>query len=68
MAAQGLQSLGLTDPGGRLTLESAGLKALDPYVILFCHDLYFCGAMRADDSNFYKYRERSISLAQFVIN
>jgi hypothetical protein len=63
----GWVSLGKTDTRGRLTVEARALNDLEPHVIVFCHDLFFCGALPVDD-RFYGYREHNVGLSPFSID
>lgn len=68
VTSEGVVSLGTTDAGGRLAVDLDSLRAIRPHVIIFCHDYFFCGALRADSPDFYEYRQHSVALAVFSID
>lgn len=63
VSGEGIIHLGRTEVGGSLTVDSAKLRLLRPHVIMFCHDLYYCGGLKTDLPNFFDFRELNISLA-----
>lgn len=63
VSGEGIIHLGRTEVGGSLTVDSTKLRLLRPHVIMFCHDLYYCGGLKTDLPNFFSFRELNISLA-----
>ncbi len=62
--ANGTQrTLGQTDTWGRVTLSADVLDRSQ--VILVCHPLFYCGALRRED--FIGFRERTIAIAPLVL-
>lgn len=68
VTTEGIVPLGETDAGGRLIVDLELLKELEPYVVVFCRDYFFCGAIRSDSPDFFGYRMHAISLAVFTVD
>ncbi len=59
--------LGKTDLSGRVAVPLSKLRDSSSRVLLFCHDSYFCGALRIDEPSFFEYREHFIQLAPYAL-
>lgn len=60
------QYLGKTDAFGRISIETALLRAGQAHAVLFCRERYFCGAMRIT-RELNGYAEKYIVLARFAV-
>jgi hypothetical protein len=66
--SKGIQVAGTTDESGALTVQSDSMRELQPFVVLFCHPDFYCGAIPAERTGFYDFRELRISLALYTVN
>ena len=64
VSPEGIESLGLTDNGGRFTISKEELRRRDAMVLLACAEYYFCGAFRIREDNILGFDERWITLAR----
>lgn len=63
--ADGLVKIGQTDRGV-LSVEPEALRNLHPYVVLFCHEHFPCGALVVRE-RFFGFREHDVRLAPFIV-
>lgn len=61
----GIRLLGRTDETGKFRVDINKLRGGDKWALLFCTKNFFCGAIRLDDPEFFRYRERLIVLAPY---
>ena len=59
--------LGRTSPLGQLTIRKDKLRQDNSGVVLFCKEHFFCGALRLDEPNFFKFDRHLIHLAPFAV-
>lgn len=69
---EGSAPLGVTGRDGALCLAKGDIAALAPYVILFCRESFFCGALEVREDHFghqfLDFNEHFIALARFTIS
>jgi|SRR5947209_1360159 len=62
-----VRSLGVTDEFGRVSISKAEMRESSALVILFCHDAFFCGALRVGESNLQGYDEYLFAIAPVTV-
>ena len=63
----GLLGIGQTDSNGRITIQKEQIVASEAFLVLFCAEDYFCGAVRIADERLLEYDQRLIHLARFAL-
>lgn len=66
ISSEGEEVLGKTDASGSLSVDRSTLYKPGARALLFCADMFFCGAMRID-SELLEFEERYIELAPFTV-
>jgi hypothetical protein len=66
-AGSELVPLGRTNVLGQLTIRKEELRLGGSSVVLFCREHFFCGALRLDEPDFFKFDRHLIHLAPFAV-
>ena len=64
---EGIQPFGKTDRLGAAEVPLKILEADHVFGVLFCHEWFFCGFIRADGGDIVNYREKFITLAPLAV-
>lgn len=62
-----IETIGQTDQFGQLLVPKERLRTRSAMALLFCHDYFFCGAIRPNEERLLEYDEYLIAIAPIVV-
>jgi len=62
-----VRPVGVTDQFGRVFISKAAMRESSALVVLFCHEIFFCGAIRVAESNLHNYDEYLLAIAPVTV-